>query len=279
MPNPFTLAITMPQFTACLIQLNSSEDIHSNVQIIEHYLESASAQKADMVFLPENAFYLNGVRNQPVPDMAQAIARCQAKAKEYGFWLVIGSAHIPVPDNKYYNRSLCIAPDGSIIAEYDKIHLFDVELKNGEQYRESDRIQAGNKAVIVPTPFGKMGMTICYDVRFAALYRSLAKAGADFITVPAAFTYTTGKAHWHTLLRARAIETGCYIIAAAQCGLHPGNRQTYGHSLIVSPWGEIIAEAGEKETGILTAEIDIEKVQEARSMIPALQHDREFGWI
>ena len=181
-----------------------------------------------------------------------------------------------MPSGKSYNRSLLIDDKGALVAHYDKIHLFDVQLAGGETYAESDRILPGAQAVLAPTPWGALGMTVCYDVRFPALYRVLAKAGAALISVPAAFTYTTGRAHWHVLLRARAIETGCFIIAPAQCGLHPGNRRTYGHSLIVAPWGEILAEASETETGIIHATLEMNKVADARGMVPSLRHDRDF---
>ena len=263
-------------FTACLIQLNSSDDVSANLQQIAQFLAQAAEKKAMLAVLPENAFYLTGIRNQPVPEMESAVASCQSLAKKYGMWLLIGSVHVPAAEGKYYNRSLLIDPQGAIAASYDKIHLFDVSLKNAESYRESDRIMPGEKAVLAPTPFGALGLTICYDLRFPHLYRLLAKAGAGIITVPAAFTYTTGTAHWHSLLRARAIETGCYILAPAQCGEHPGGRRTYGHSLAVSPWGKILAEGSEDKSGMLPVQIDLIQTAEARTMIPCLTHDRKF---
>jgi len=202
--------------------------------------------------------------------------RCAALARELGVWLLVGSIH-PVSDNgKRWNRSLLFTPEGRLAASYDKIHLFDVTLANGETYAESDRMRAGDTATLAETPWGKLGMTICYDLRFPALFRYLAQQGALFLSIPAAFTYTTGKAHWHALLRARAIENGCFVFAPAQCGTHPGNRRTWGHALIVSPWGEILAEAPEETPGIITAVIDTEKVREARAMIPSLRLDRSF---
>jgi predicted amidohydrolase len=174
-----------------------------------------------------------------------------------------------------YNRSLVFNPLGAIVGRYDKIHLYDADPKPGESYRESDDIMPGEKAVIVDTPWCKLGLTICYDVRFAHLYRALAKAGAAIITVPSAFTVPTGTAHWHVMLRARAIETGCYILAPAQTGTHDSGRKTYGHSLIVNPWGEVVADAGD-QPGIITAKLDLSKVDEARKALMQLQHDREY---
>jgi predicted amidohydrolase len=174
------------------------------------------------------------------------------------------------------NRSFLIDPAGQIKARYDKIHMFDVDLAGGESYRESATYRPGDRAVLANLPWGTLGMTICYDMRFPQLYRTLAQAGAMFITVPSAFTRPTGQAHWHVLLRARAIETGCFIIAPAQCGEHAEGRKTYGHSLIVSPWGEVLADGGE-QVGISLVEIDATKVREARGMVPALDHDRAFA--
>ena len=169
-----------------------------------------------------------------------------------------------------------INPSGVVTATYDKIHMFDVDLPGGENYRESKNYQPGDRAVVADLPWGKLGLSVCYDLRFPALYRTLAQAGATFLCVPAAFTRVTGQAHWHILLQARAIETGCYVFAAAQTGKHDNGRETFGHSLVVAPWGEIIADGGE-EVGIVTADIDPAKVDEARSRVPSLSHDRDFG--
>jgi predicted amidohydrolase len=215
-------------------------------------------------------------KGQP-PSPKEGIALCEKLARELKVWILIGSVQLPSSPGKSWNRSLLIDDTGKTVAHYDKIHLFDVTLKNGETYSESARITGGGEAVIAHTPWGKLGMTICYDVRFPHLYRTLAQAGAEFLSIPSAFTHTTGTAHWHALLRARAIENGAYVFAPAQCGEHPGNRKTYGHSLIVNPWGEIIAEAGEDKTGIITATIDTDAVRKARLMIPSLTHDRAFG--
>jgi predicted amidohydrolase len=189
----------------------------------------------------------------------------------------VGSLAVKLDSNdKVANRSFLLDAVGNIVASYDKIHMFDVQLPSGETYRESATFKPGETAVVAPTPWGQLGMSVCYDVRFAVLYRALAQAGASILTVPAAFTRTTGKAHWHILLRARAIETGCFVVAAAQCGTHAEGRQTFGHSLIVDPWGEVLADGGE-EVGVTLARIDTARVAEVRGMVPALSHDRVFS--
>jgi hypothetical protein len=197
-------------------------------------------------------------------------------AKELKIHLHIGSLALRFSPEKAVNRSFLIGPDGNLLACYDKIHMFDIELPDGESYRESANYQPGESAVISDLPWGRIGLTICYDVRFPALYRALAEAGAAFLTVPSAFTRKTGEAHWHTLLRARAIETGCFVFAAAQAGLHENKRETFGHSLIVAPWGEIIAEGG-VEPGVFMAKIDPSRVETARKAVPSLQHGRRFS--
>lgn len=266
----------MSMFTVSLVQLNSGDNLAENIATVEKYVRESAARKADFVCLPENTFFMKEAGREAMPDQTEGISLCRELAQELGLWILIGSVKIPSTEGKAYNRSLLINSEGEIAAQYDKIHLFDVALKGGETYNESSRIESGKQAVIADTPWGKLGMTVCYDLRFPQLYRSLAKSGALFLTVPSAFTHTTGKAHWHALLRARAIENGCYVFAPAQCGIHPGNRRTYGHSLAVSPWGEIIAEASEDATGITTVQVDTSKVSEVRSMIPSLSHDREF---
>jgi len=199
-----------------------------------------------------------------------------ALAKELNIWLLIGSLAIKVSDNKTANRSFLLAPDGSIRARYSKIHLFDVELASGEVYRESNTVAGGGEAVMADTDWGRIGLTVCYDVRFPQLYRKLAQEGAFLFTVPSAFTVPTGVAHWHVLLRARAIENGAFVLAPAQGGLHANGRKTYGHSLIVSPWGEVLAEAG-GDPGVIVADIDPELSKQAREKVPNLQHDRAFS--
>jgi predicted amidohydrolase len=204
-----------------------------------------------------------------------ALAHFRTLAEELGAWLLLGSLAITAGPGKINNRSYLVAPEGAIAARYDKVHLFDVDLANGESYRESALIEPGAQAVLAATPWATLGLTVCYDLRFPQLYRSLAKAGAEVLTVPAAFTKTSGQAHWHVLLRARAIETGCFVLAPCQSGDHGGGRETYGHSLIVDPWGRVLADGGE-QAGYITAEIDLAEVAKARAMIPALDHDRDF---
>ena len=267
----------MGTFSAGLIQLNSQDDVSANIKIVEKYVREAAGKGAKFVCTPENTFYMKEPGSAGYPDVVEGVNLCRTLASELGIWILIGSAQILATSGKSYNRSILINDKGELAAKYDKIHLFDVTLKNGETYNESARIESGGAAVTADTPWGKLGMTVCYDLRFPQLFRSLAKQGAHFITVPSAFTYTTGSAHWHALLRARAIENGCFIIAPAQCGHHPGKRRTYGHSLVVAPWGEIIGEASEDKPGVTIAEINLDKVQEVRSMIPSLQHDRDFA--
>ena len=200
----------------------------------------------------------------------------RALAAELKIHLHIGSLALRASPERAVNRSFLIGPDGLVIACYDKIHMFDIDLPGGESYRESANYQPGETAVIADLPWGRIGLSICYDVRFPALYRALAESGASFITVPSAFTRKTGEAHWHTLLRARAIENGCFIFAAAQAGLHENKRETFGHSLIIAPWGEVLAEGG-VEPGVFLAKIDPARVEAARTTVPSLQHGRRFS--
>jgi len=202
-----------------------------------------------------------------------ALAAFRDIARETGAWLLVGSLAVRVAEAKLANRSFLVDPAGAIVARYDKVHMFDVEIGDGQTYRESALYQPGGEAVVADLPWGRLGMTICYDLRFPYLYRALAHAGADFVSIPSAFTVPTGRAHWQVLMRARAIETGCFVLAPAQCGEHAEGRRTYGHSIIVGPWGEVLAEAGD-EPGFVIAEIDTARVAEARRKIPSLQHDR-----
>ena len=268
------------QFTAACLQLNSKRTIDDNLPEVTDLLDEAIGAGADFITLPECTGMMepNGdalrekapaEENHPVLDLIQA------KAAESGRWILIGSLAIKLPDGKIANRSYLFDAQGDVTATYDKIHMFDVELGDGQYYRESATYEPGAEAVIADLPWGRAGLTICYDVRFAYLYRTLAQNGTDFITIPAAFTKVSGEAHWHVLQRARAIETGSYVISAAQCGTHAEDRRTYGHSLIIDPWGTILADGGEAP-GVITAEIDPAKVAEARSKIPALTHDRSY---
>ena len=265
-------------FRAACVQVSAQREIEENVARAGELIRAARSEGADFIAMPENVSMMghrsSDIRGLAMPEADHtALAAFRALARETGAWLLPGSLGIAADDGRVHNRSYLIDSDGEIAARYDKIHMFDVDLPSGESYRESKNFKPGGNTVVAATPWGLFGLTICYDVRFPHLYRILAKAGARFLTVPAAFTKTTGTAHWHVLLRARAIETGCFVLAPAQCGTHPGERKTYGHSLIVSPWGEVLADGGE-EPGFIIAEIDPAKVDEARRMVPALTHDR-----
>ncbi len=268
-------------FTAACVQVNSGPEIAPNLDAAALLVRSARDAGADFIAMPENvSLIIQGreavlARVRPESDHP-ALAFFQALAQESGAWLLVGSLGILLEDGRVANRSFVIDSAGAIAARYDKIHMFDVDLSNGESYRESATFRPGSQAVVTATPWGKLGLTICYDVRFGYLFRALAQFGAGIITVPAAFTVPTGRAHWHILLRARAIETGCFIIAPAQCGTHDQGRQTFGHSLIIDPWGEILAEAG-AEPGVISARIDMARVAECRAMVPQLRHDRAFS--
>jgi predicted amidohydrolase len=266
---------------AALIQLRSGTDMARNAAEASALIREAAGQGASFVATPEMTNILEPdrprLRSLARPEREDAsVAAFSVLAQELGLWLSIGSLALQGPGEKLVNRSLLFTPDGGIAARYDKIHLFDVDLPTGESLRESHAYDGGAEAVLVETPLGAIGLTICYDMRFPHLYRALAKAGAKLFTVPSAFTVPTGQAHWHVLLRARAIETGSFILAAAQGGRHESGRETYGHSLIVSPWGEVLAEAG-TEPGIVIADIDLAQADLARARIPALVHDRSMS--
>ncbi|HEY3638692.1 MAG TPA: carbon-nitrogen hydrolase family protein [Rhizomicrobium sp.] len=271
----------MSRFTAACVQLRSSDDIDDNIRTASALIRDARKAGADFIATPENTTLMapdGGAKLERSKSEAEdtALPVFAALAKELGIWLLIGSLAIKVGDRKTANRSFLIDPHGSIVARYDKIHLFDVDLPSGEQYRESNTVAGGAQAVTADLPWGRIGLSVCYDLRFPHLYRTLARHGAFALTVPSAFTETTGKPHWHVLLRARAIENGAFVIAPAQGGLHANGRRTYGHSLIVSPWGDILAEAG-TDPGIILAEIDPAASAEARARIPSLLHDRDYA--
>lgn len=271
----------MTVFRAACLQVNATNDMNDNIYVATRLAFEARAAGADLILMPENVSMMEwGRANIVLRAMPEAehtaLAAFRNLARELDCWLHTGTLSCLLEDNMVANRSFVIDPLGEVKARYDKIHMFDVSLGPGESYRESATFRPGDSAVTVDLPWGKLGLTVCYDLRFPHLFRGLAKAGASFITVPAAFTRTTGRAHWHVLLRARAIETGCYILAPAQVGDHAGNRQTYGHALIVSPWGEILADAME-QPGWVIADIDDQQVLEARAKIPCLEHDRLFA--
>jgi deaminated glutathione amidase len=266
-----------------LLQMTSGIDVAANADAIAAALSSAAAGGAAMLFTPEMALLLDRDRARATGHVegdaiARAIASLQAATAAAGIWLHLGSAPVadPAAHPRWRNRSLLIAPDGGIRATYDKIHMFDVQLDTGESWRESGGYAPGATVVTADaTPVGRLGLTICYDLRFAALYDRLGAAGCDVIAIPAAFTVPTGRAHWHVLQRARAIEQGCFVIAAAQGGLHVDGRQTYGHSLVVSPWGEVLLDAGEAP-GVHFADIDLSTVASTRQQLPAILHRRDF---
>ena len=239
------------RFRAALVQLRSSRDMDANLQSAEALIRRAAQGGAAYVQTPENTAIMEFDAKR-VLEAAEAeedsvpLARLRALAAELGIFLHIGSLAIKLDQTRVANRSYLIDPEGAVVAIYDKLHLFDVDLAGGESYRESEHARPGRAAILADLPFGRLGLSICYDLRFPQLYRALAMAGAEFIAVPAAFTRQTGEAHWHVLIRARAIETGTFILAATQGGLHENGRATFGHSLIVSPWGEILAEGGEE---------------------------------
>ncbi len=268
------------QFRAALVQMRSKVTTSPNLDMADRFIREAAKDGAEYVLTPENTSLME-LRTKPLFEKIESEENSKALlffthlAKELKIWLHIGAIPVRLTETKAANRSYLINPNGTISAKYDKIHMFDVELPNGENYLESKNFKAGNQAVVTDLPWGKLGLTICYDLRFPNLYRALAKAGAKIISVPAAFTLQTGRAHWHILLRSRAIETGCFIFAAAQGGDHETGRSTYGHSMIISPWGEILAEA-DTEPGWICTEINMENVEKARNNIPSLQHDREF---
>ena len=257
----------------------STPDLSATVDAACDSLRAAHGRGADFALLPENAPMMAGekdIRAQAADEEAHpALAAFRDVAAECRMWLLIGSMAVQAPKGKLANRSVLIDDAGAVVARYDKIHMFDVDLAGGESYRESNTFQSGAGAVLATTPWGPLGMTICYDLRFPGLYRTLAQAGARMMSVPSAFTRPTGKAHWHVLLRARAIETGCFVFAPAQCGTHYGRRKTYGHSLIVDPWGEILADGGD-QPGVVMADIDLAGTDEARAMVSSLEHDRPY---
>lgn len=272
---------------AGLLQLTVGDLPSENVPLVRAAVRAAVAGGAGFVLTPEVTNCLSGNRAHQARVLTAesadpVLAMLRDEAARAGVWLLAGSILVQTDDlqGRFANRSLLIAPDGGIVARYDKIHLFDVQVSETETYRESAGIRPGDRAVIARTPFATLGLTICYDLRFPALYRDLAQAGAQVLTVPAAFSTVTGRAHWESLLRARAIETGCYVLAPAQTGTHPSStgrtRATHGHALAVSPWGDVIGDAG-SEPGVLYADLDMTAVSEARHRVPSLSHDRPYA--
>ena len=266
---------------AACVQLRCGDDVAENVGSAIALIREAHKAGAQFIATPENTNLMaadGGAKLEKTfaEKDDKALPQFLALAEELGIWLLVGSLGIKVSNDKTANRSYLIGPNGRVSARYDKVHLFDVNLPSGETYRESNTVAPGGQAVVASLPWGRLGLSVCYDLRFPQLYRTLAKNGAEILTVPSAFTETTGKAHWHVLLRARAIENGCFVVAPAQGGTHANGRKTYGHSLIVGPWGDILAEAG-TDPGFVAAELDLEEIAAVRGRLPSLQHDRPFG--
>ena len=262
--------------------MRSSRDVEENVRIASELIREARSAGADFIATPENTTIMDEdrerLRARLYPDTGDnpQVQAFQELTQKVGCWVLIGAMPVLSDDGRFANRSILIKPDGGVAARYDKIHMFDVKVSESEHYQESKNFKPGAQGVIADLPWGKLGMTVCYDLRFAYLYRALAKGGASFLTVPSAFTKVTGQAHWHVLLRARAIETGCFVIAPAQGGRHENGRETYGHSLIVDPWGRVLGEGGE-EPCVVIAKIDPDEVGKARGRIPALDHTVDLG--
>ena len=267
-------------FVVGCVQVNPGDDRQVGIEEAEKAVRTAVNKGASLVVLPEYVTFLhasgnvmrsNALREEDDP----ALSRFRRLAKEEGVWLLVGSLALATDGGKLANRSFLISASGNVVSRYDKIHMFDATLPGGRTIRESSSYEPGTKAIVVDTPWAKLGMSICYDVRFPALYRALAHAGAQILLVPAAFTKATGTLHWKALLQARAIENGAYVVAAATCGSHPGGHETYGHAMIVDPNGRVVAEAGD-EPEVICATIDVSMVESVRGRMPSLQHDRAF---
>jgi predicted amidohydrolase len=268
-------------FIAACVQSTATPDIAQDIRVLTDLIRAAAAKGARFIATPEYCAGLDTRDGKMFPvAFAEAehpvLPAMQGLAKELKLWLLVGSIGVKAPDGKIFNRSFMMAPSGAIAARYDKIHLFDIDLGEGKSYRESATIEPGRNAVIAPCAEGLIGLSICYDIRFPHLYRAYAQAGAELLAAPAAFTRDTGEAHWHVLQRARAIENGAYVISPAQCGTLAGGAECYGHSLIVDPWGRVLADGG-TEPGVVTAEIDLSLVSDTRQRIPSLAHDRAFA--
>jgi predicted amidohydrolase len=270
---------TAPLIVA-LLQMRSGTDAAANLQSVQSAVQEAARAGAHLLVTPEMTTVLDrrpgrllaGARRQEEDACVQAYAEL---ARQHRLDLLIGSMAVKVAPDRLANRSLLFSHEGQVVAHYDKIHLFDADLGEGQRYEESARFAPGQRAVVAQRPAYTVGMTVCYDMRFPALYRDLALAGAQLISVPSSFTVPTGQAHWHVLLRARAIETGCFVLAPAQHGVHEDGRETYGHSVVINPWGEVVAERPEGE-GLLVVELDLKQVEEARRRLPSLQHARPY---
>jgi predicted amidohydrolase len=270
-------------FKVGLVQMRSGVDPQKNLAAALAAIEEAARAGADYVLTPEMTNIMESKRERLLAAIADeerdpTLAALREAARAHAIYVHIGSLAVKASSDRAANRSFLIDRRGDVIARYDKIHMFDVDLANGESYRESRNYRAGELAVLADLPWGRIGLTVCYDLRFPALYRALAEAGASFLTIPSAFTRQTGEAHWHVLIRARAIENGSFVFAAAQGGKHENGRETFGHSLIVDPWGRILAEGG-TEPGVILADIDPAEIAAARSRMPSLHNGRRFELI
>jgi predicted amidohydrolase len=270
-------------FRVGLIALRSGRTPSDNLAAATRLIEQAKHGGADYVLTPEMTNVMEIDRERlfaaiVAEEQDATLATFRELARTLGLYLHVGSLAVKVSSDKAANRSFLIDRHGEVVARYDKIHMFDVDLKGGESYRESRNFRAGDLAVVTDLPWGRLGLTICYDLRFPALYRALTEAGASFLTIPSAFTRQTGEAHWHVLTRARAIETGSFVFAAAQGGQHENGRETYGHSVVVDPWGRVLAE-GDTEPGVIFADVDPAEVAAARARLPSLEHGRRFEMI
>ena len=271
------------KFRVALLQMQTGNDLGANLDAVRTMTREAARGGAQFVLTPEYTLMMDGsgrvMRERALDAEGEpGLSGLRALAREHSVWLLVGSLTLNTLDTqggRIANRSYLIASDGSVVAAYDKIHMFDATLPDGKVIRESSAYCPGERAVIADTPWGRIGLTVCYDLRFPHLYRALAKAGALYLTIPSSFQRSTGKVHWHTLVKARAIENACFVFAPAMCGEHPGNRTTYGHSLVVDPWGEVLADGGDAP-GIVFADIEPSRIGRIRGMLPCLEHDRDF---
>ncbi len=274
------MADNKDKFRIGLVQMRTGKDIQDNLRQAEAFIRDAAGRGARYVQTPENTLVMEVdaprlLEKISPEDQTEGVPHFSRLARELRIWLHIGSLAVKAGKGRAANRAFLFAPNGEAVCRYDKIHMFDVDLPSGESYRESATFVPGKRAFIAGLPWGGLGVATCYDIRFPEQYKALARAGAKFLTAPSAFTKVTGEAHWHVLLRARAIENGCFLFAAAQGGRHANGRTTFGHSMAISPWGEILAEAG-TEPGVIVADIDAGEVDRVRARIPALDHARDF---
>jgi predicted amidohydrolase len=274
---------TPKSFRVGLVQMCAGRTVDRNIAAATELIRAAARGGAQYVQTPEMTNILELDRERLLAAIKPeaddpGVTQFRFQARELGIWLHVGSLALVGERGRPVNRSLLISPEGRIGARYDKIHMFDVDLPGGESYRESANYEPGREAVVAALPWGQLGMTICYDLRFPHLHRALAKAGARFLAVPAAFTKPTGLAHWHTLLRARAIENQCYVFAAGQGGCHENGRETFGHSLVISPWGEVLAEA-DVQPAVTFADVELQRLEDVRRQVPSLRHDRPFDVV